>query len=493
MKPSLGPYVAVRDLPGGALGRVSTARATDRLTGMPVLLHALPAPVPLPELPVDAPLLPPTDLLVEQDGAYLVTELPLAAVPATDPLLAARGALAALAALHERGLTHGGVGPAQLWSVDGEVLLAGAGLPWSTPPGTPQEDLRDLARTLEALGGLPEPLRVLRDPTRRLSALEALKLLGSQQSAAVPPAVPPEPHRGVEDALLPVTLHDGSVIVIGAVPEAVAPSAPVDSPSPPPTTDEGQRSSEAQTTDENPLPPVLSSEDVNGLLAALDHPASSDTPAAPVPPMTDAPEEPGAPDADTDAGNGAPETQPTGTLPARRRPRDPVRVGWDEQGNWRLLRDTPPAPPTRLRWLLPLLALLLLGAGAWAAWHFKGGRIPGNAAATGSAPKNTETGTTRPSSTALPSSGPARVRFEVQGRAGVKARVVVLEAPAAAQSGKSNGESTGQGTLLGVVPGTLTFPAPGTYRLKVSAEGYTPARYDLKVPRTKPVIINLGQ
>ncbi|MDB5046079.1 MAG: hypothetical protein JWQ08_2129, partial [Deinococcus sp.] len=59
MKP-IGPYVAARELPGRDLaGRsaaldgpeVRTFRATDRLTGMPVLVHVLPFAVPVPQVP----------------------------------------------------------------------------------------------------------------------------------------------------------------------------------------------------------------------------------------------------------------------------------------------------------------------------------------------------------------------------------------------------------------------------------------------------------
>ena len=75
------------------------------------------------------------------------------------------------------------------------------------------------------------------------------------------------------------------------------------------------------------------------------------------------------------------------------------------------------------------------------------------------------------------------VPFEVQGQPGAQARVVVLRAPAAA--------NLKAGTLLGTAPGTLNFPAAGTYRVKVTASGYAPARYDLSVPRTAPVTIAL--
>lgn len=191
MKP-IGLYVAARELPGrdvatgvngtGAGGaadpaRIRTLRATDRLTGMPVLVHVLPGASPAPQLPDHPALLPYSDEGVDEGDAYLVTELPLHAVPASDPVLAARGALAGLDALHRSGLVHGGVSTSQLWSVDGYVTLAGAGLPWSLEPGSPEDDLRALADALSALGGLPEPLRALRDSPGTLTAQAALAQL----------------------------------------------------------------------------------------------------------------------------------------------------------------------------------------------------------------------------------------------------------------------------------------------------------------------------
>ncbi|MFD1732530.1 hypothetical protein ACFSC4_17860 [Deinococcus malanensis] len=156
MKP-IGPYVAARELSGNQQ-TVRTLRATDRLTGMPVLLHLLPGPVAVPDLPDHPALLPFTDHGMDGGQAYVVSELPLHAQPAADPLLAARGALQALDALHSAGLVHGGVAPAQLWSVDGEVMLAGAGLAWGAREASAQADLRDLAQTLDTLGGLPARL-----------------------------------------------------------------------------------------------------------------------------------------------------------------------------------------------------------------------------------------------------------------------------------------------------------------------------------------------
>jgi hypothetical protein len=244
MKP-IGVYVAARELPGrDVIGNgvdpaaVRTLRATDRLTGMPVLVHVLPnsttsAALPVPQLPDHPALLPYADEGMDGDDAYLVTELPLHAVLAADPVLAARGALAGLAALHGAGLVHGGVSASQLWSVDGRVALAGAGLPWGAGPGSPDDDLRALADALAQLGGVPEPLRPLQDAPGTLTAEAALARLqagaaagglsSSGQPAAIPvQSVPTEAAANEQNP--PAAPHDGSPIILGE--SALQKSAP---------------------------------------------------------------------------------------------------------------------------------------------------------------------------------------------------------------------------------------------------------------------------
>ncbi|THF88928.1 PEGA domain-containing protein [Deinococcus sp. KSM4-11] len=275
MKP-IGPYVAVRDLPAGPEdGPIRTLRATDRLTGMPVLLHVLPFAPRLPELPDHPGLLPIVDGGMDGKDAYVVTELPMQATPASDPLLAAQGALAALAALHGQGQTHGGISSAQLWEVDGRVALAGAGLPWQDHP-TPGRDLRDLILALEGIGILPPALTPLRRAPDELEAGEALALLNTpegqvdagravpaipppattlpnREAAAPEPTSPPQPSVVVPNTAPPAPLaqpperatatpiqnhpHDGTPIVLGG---EIADDGPV-------------------ATEENPPPTVIPS------------------------------------------------------------------------------------------------------------------------------------------------------------------------------------------------------------------------------------------
>ncbi len=162
----------------GKTQQISTAWATDRLTGMPVLIHLVPQHTPLPILPVHSNLLPAIEL-DEADSPsgrlfYVVTELPFQAQQATDVAFVAKDALNALIALHDQGLTHGNISSSQLWRVGGHIALAGAGLPWHTQASTPTDDLYSLFKTLEDLGGLPQQLAHLYSNLADLSALEVL-------------------------------------------------------------------------------------------------------------------------------------------------------------------------------------------------------------------------------------------------------------------------------------------------------------------------------
>lgn len=380
----IGPYVAARELTGQRPpGTVRTLRATDRLTGMPVLLHLLPHAVPLPELPHDPALLPPSEGGIDGDTAYVVTELPLHARPVTDPLLAARGALAGLAALHEAGLTHGGVDTPQLWSVNGRVSLAGAGLPWEGER-SPAADLRDLMSTLDALGGVPPALR---DAPRDASARDLLARLeaGSELAPGNATAKPPR-----------------------QAGEAGEDSAP-----------------------------------------------SPDASAAPTP----APGVSSAPQATA------------GRVPPRRVAGDPVRITWDADGTRRVVKpNRTPRPASRrvpAALLVALaLVLLLLAAALWA-WRGREAvraEVPGTGSAAAAQPC-------------------CDVRFTVRGDT-VPVHLSLVSAP--------QGVPVTPDKVIGRAPGVVRLPQPGTYVLRVAAEGYTPGTVTVKVPSAVPVQIALA-
>ncbi|MFD1732529.1 hypothetical protein ACFSC4_17855 [Deinococcus malanensis] len=164
-----------------------------------------------------------------------------------------------------------------------------------------------------------------------------------------------------------------------------------------------------------------------------------------------------------------------GRLPGRRLKSEPIRIGWDEDESWRVVREPQPEPamtrPSLPRWLLALMAaLLLIVAGVWIA-RVMAGRTA-----------SAKTGTEQTASTAASC---CEVRFVVQGAAGRGAELFVLDAP--------DGANLTPGQDLGRAPGVVRFPMRGRYRLRVVADGYSPATLNLTVPRASAVNIALGQ
>ncbi|WP_170928707.1 PEGA domain-containing protein [Deinococcus hopiensis] len=490
---SIGPYVAARELTGQRpLSVVRTLHATDRLTGMPVLLHVLPHPVPLPALPADPALLAPSDGGITGETAYLLTELPPHARPATDPTLAARGGLRALAALHGAGLTHGGVSSAQLWEVDGRVVLVGAGLPWGGE-SSPAADLRELLVALEMLGGVPPALqRVALDDTSARELLESFDavpagpapVLGSlpptreaptsrPASTARPPALVtlPDP-----EPALPA--HDGSPIVLsGALADTLwnAENAPAKPPAPPPP------------AVESPFTPDTLMEDSALLVVTPAPPAPapvgrSDPPPGPAERELLAGDQGKLPE-DTHrviraVGEGATAPQVavgSARTAARRVGGEPVRIVWNPDGTRRVVKEGvggPPPPrrygPARFPWpLLAVLALLLaLGGGFWA-WKTRASVSP-----------------SRPVTLTPSASRCCPVTFKVSGNAGVPVRLEAVSTPA--------GTGWKRGDKIGRAPGTVRLPQPGTYVLRVSAQGYRPVTVTVQVPEDAVVPIGLA-
>lgn len=175
-----------------------------------------------------------------------------------------------------------------------------------------------------------------------------------------------------------------------------------------------------------------------------------------------------------DPARGTVQRLPSGdAAPARAASRNlaPIRIGWDEDDSWRVVRTAPEARPTPPlpRWAplaLVALAVLLALALVWALG-------PARTSAAAPAPASAGGGVSSPA-----------VTFTVRGAAGVTAQLSVVSAPA--------GANLSADQTLGVVPGQVRFPVAGTYRLQVLARGYRPATLDLTVPRTQPVTIDLG-
>lgn len=496
-----------------------TLRATDRLTGMPVLLHVLDRVVILPELPHTPALLPFTDSGVDGEAVYLVTELPPHAVPASDPLLAARGALAGLAALHESGLTHGGVGPAQLWSVDGRVALAGAGLPWGRGE-RPEDDLRDLAATLETLGGVPAPLR---DAPETLSARELLARLGRPAEPPAPPAQDAGVPEEADPAKKPPGRREGKGRGTWRLPNLARPPAGAGTPGTEPAPAPARQEPENPDTPGNvagsaPTPPPGAPDRPGVLRTGFEDEAparegtarrergvlapSAPREAGPAPPplldldlgealgaggelsasarerLRDTSGLPPEPDSLIGAailhrGEGRPRPEAGGGGSTPRRVVDkPIRIGWEEDHSWRVVRNGGPAPaPARSvpRWLGPALAvaalLLILGL----VWVLLAARAP-------------RAGVAAPQ--ARVAQACCDVRFTVRGGAGVPVRLSVVTAP--------EGAGVPSGAELGTVPGPVRLPGPGTYTLRVAAEGFAPGTVTITAPSSQPIAIDLG-
>ena len=76
------------------------------------------------------------------------------------------------------------------------------------------------------------------------------------------------------------------------------------------------------------------------------------------------------------------------------------------------------------------------------------------------------------------------MRFVVSGGPDVPVRLSVLKAPQAA--------NLPSGREVGQAPGVVQLPRPGTYVLRVAAEGFTPGSVTVKAPSAEPVTVALS-
>jgi len=540
---------------GESAPRRSTARtlwAADRLTGLPVLLHPLSAIAPAPRLPAHPRLLPFTDMVVEMAGAYLATELPPQTRPARDPTQAARvrgqarcgrdgaqgvelglseqqlaGALA-----HVPALKAAQEPPPAIFDSPDDIVLGGAladdvmgapptveaveqeitsvqTLPESEVPVTPaplspqevalaaeesatQEAASEVVviaaqpSTLEVsemqrrpasesametppepalptalFGGLSEP-----SPAEAAPAVETESLVSESAAPARPRAVRRAAGRQARDRLkadhrrrldlselrlrrtaaeveqLQTPAGAQSTVSV-AVPPASAEEHGGASP-------QERRRLEQQAWEEQvALDARLAA--ARRAQAPRERPASVLVPGAAL----------GGELAEIAEVQRRPRQRPAaraqGMVRAARQ-LAPIRMGWGRDGERQVLRQRGPREEL-LRWLLPTLGVLLL------------------AFAVSAVPR------------ALRSAAPAPccdVAFQLLGAGtGQRADLTLLSAPPAA--------GWQRGARLGQAPGTLHLPAPGTYRIKVSAAGYAPARVDVTAPRHEPVTVQLGR
>lgn len=419
---TLGPYVVTRTLREGA---VTTLSGVDRLTGLEAVLFLVRGDVLLPNLQ-HPNLLGYSDLGLWSDGMYAVSTLPPGRRSAADPKAVAVGVLEAFAWLHARGLVHGGLTREQVWEVAGGVAVAGAALPWGdlggnfdAPEGgkTPAADLYALGRLLEDLGEVPSGLsRLLADdPAARGTALEALAVLRSPGVA--------------------------TTVVLTEIDFPEKPAVPV------PSSPENAPALDAP-------PAVDDLEDISGVVAV--------TPARPS--VSDRAERPRIPYGWNDVNRQVPPVTTTVASPpppdrsAIDSPRSrPIRIGWEEDHSWRVVKEGAPPPAAQSRpplWLVPAvigsLAVVIVALFL---------SLRGTSAAC------------------------CTVRFSVSGEAR-NAVVSVLRAP--------DGSGLKVGQRLGEVPGEIRFPnKSGAYRVRVTAPGYSPGELELRLPRDTRALVEL--
>ncbi|GGQ96460.1 hypothetical protein GCM10008957_05890 [Deinococcus ruber] len=504
---------------------MQTLYGVERVTGIAALLHRLPPEryglmLP-PSLPPSSSLLPVTEMDDWDGYLYAVTELPHTAALATHPTEVAAGVLTALDALHGAGMAHGGVGLEQFWQVGRAVQLAGAGLPWQEH-ATPEGDMQALGVALDALGGRPTALRRL----ETMTAAQALTALGTKPSTEAPPTPPAAPRPSQTTAPVTAVQESSSVsekpqekqqaqaqkkaqeaqkqvqaqeqpadIVISPVSPSIPDTSEVkaDEATAVPSEPSGQggpyRSAsdiivigDASDTANPPAPRLVPAP----IRIGFDETSASDAAPAEVPPLdwtlpADPQAVPPVPVVLIEIGS-SPEVAPLAvnrspaaysadsqspaaeTITASGRRLQPVRIGWEEDNSWRVVKPLSerPAAVPRLRlpvWVLSVLVLVVLAAGVWLALSSQSARRTGSAVC-------------------------CSVTFQVKGQGAEPVKITVVQPPP--------GSPLEAGTVIGTAPGELKFPdVRGTYRLKFEAKGHAAMMSNLNVPSSAPFVILL--
>jgi len=175
---------------------------------------------------------------------------------------------------------------------------------------------------------------------------------------------------------------------------------------------------------------------------------------------------------------------------------DPVRIVWNADGTRRVVRsdqarpdgDGPPSPrrfhPGRALPLLALLVLLGVIGGVWA-WLARPSPPAAQVAQTTQkvqTAQGAQVAQVSPPVTLVPTAC-CEVRFTVRGQRGVPVRLSVVSAP--------SGATVKAGQTVGRAPGVIRLPVPGTYTLRVTAQGYAPGTVTIKTPTNVPVQVAL--
>lgn len=507
---TFGQYAATRPLrehpiapreAGGVLtaeGIIRTFMGVDLVTGMPVIVYTMPAPAPR-FAEVYSEHLPAILERGENDGVGYVI---VASAPGYAPLRPtlpeprlhwlARCSVKTLFDAHAAGLVHTHLHPEHFYAQGDHLFIEGFGLPWAdeqspyrAPEGSgqPPADVFAWARCMNTFGK--------GDPSKLIDA-ELGRLIGH----CLNPKPCERPTAGelvlaLEQILGPKAASlandsEGILDVPDAAPVPVKP-VPVQSiPRPEPVTPVpviAQMLEHTPTPRVSDTPPELNSLSVPAGLEA-DEPdvvvrvnprparteAVEDEPVTPtytrlrpaqntVEPTPEAPE--GQDRSDRDV---------LSTRVDEPEPQSTIRIGWSDDDSWRPVRaPTPPVPsgpPLLVLLLGGVLTIALLGGLVWF--------LRGNP----SAPNEL---TANPTVTV-----PSIMTFQLDPPTGRAGRLTVVSAPA--------GANLKPDAVLATVPGPVLFTAPGTYRLRVTIDGYETAEISLEIPSpNNTVILKLPQ
>jgi hypothetical protein len=502
-------------------GAVQTFAGVDLITGMPVLIYTMPErPADIPAVFSDAiPAI--LEIGFEHGLGYVVA----ASAPGFAPLKPvlsqprlewlARTSARALADAHAVGLFHGNLEPAHFLANNDTLMLEGWGLPWGeahadyrAPEGgtSAAADVFAWARSVQMLGRGNARLMLTGEmgrwiahglnpkpgdrPTAQEMVLALEKLLkreaGGAKTATLlepvqEPKLPTETRlQHLEERLSaelkplepePIRLEPSTVL------DEVLEKPALEQPAP-------EETATLETHGEDaPSPRHRVLEEATETLPVREEsdahlPVFTSDPAQLHEPEHLAADEPDVPMRPPRESEFDPEAPEPGLLV--RRESAPIRIGFEEDDeSWRqVVRPGEVKSPVRRgaeRWLVPglvtvALALLVAGLAWWflrprAATTDAGGVTPL------AVPGDPVTGTV--------------VNFKLRPDQNLSGRLSVVSAPESA--------TLTPGSVLASVPGPVLFSAPGTYKLRVTVDGYKPADFSLTVPGQTEIVLELRQ
>jgi len=479
-----GQYVADRVI---EYGDITTAYGIDRITGMPVLVFTSDAPL---MAETDPPLEHPNLALTLEQGKlaeryFVVQALPMGYSQVKSLRGVALehfydGARAALAYLRGQEKPHGAVRMNQLWWDGSHLLLAGAGLPWSST-ATIEADVGALEGLVAGLAGTdlsggrpvgpPKLGFVPRSPEGSGSGTSLQDGQSSSAGTPLPNAAgassgPAAPGAGSQPTSSQLETDPAQVTVLASAPEAIPSSSSASSSalssadSPSKTADlSGSRLSSAPTSSNS------SRSFSRGLISRL--PGSSSEPLSSsdgVEPERAEPTLGRTPPADLTEAQGV------------------MRIGFEDDNSWRKVRAIviPAVPGSRNPiWLIVLgvlAAAALIGAGSYFLL-----RLPSSSPVPATSVNDPKPNVATGNDTCCV----VNFSLERKGKPITKqARLLVAESPA--------GSPLKAGDVLGIIPGPVRLPAnPAKYSLLVQLEGFADQTLDLEMPSSQAVVIGL--